>query len=200
MHNKLIVGIITLSMVSLFGCGSTKAVADNTNTVTDNTNTVADNTESNSSNQVGDSQEKEPEAIKIEKNKTVSMTDGTKEIDFTLTDVVFEKEVHSTSDNMYQQYFPDIDDESYICAKITVKNTGGDTVDYNFFDDITVTFDNKYNYGMQQLDLASMVMSQYWSCQPLKSYDIYFLQSVPDDVKNMGCNITFKVGDTLYKY
>lgn len=80
------------------------------------------------------------------------------------------------------------------------QNIGGDSTSYSFFDDIEVTFDDKYNYRMQQLDLDSSVMSQYWSCQPLKTVDIYWVQSVPDEVKTMGCNISFKVGETLYKY
>ena len=101
---------------------------------------------------------------------------------------------------MFARYFPDKDDESYIVAKITIKNIGGDSTSYSFFDDIEVTFDDKYNYRMQQLDLDSSVMSQYWSCQPLKTVDIYWVQSVPDEVKTMGCNISFKVGETLYKY
>jgi len=63
-----------------------------------------------------------------------------------------------------------------------------------------VSFGGKYNYRMQQLDLESSIMSQYWGCDPLKTVDVYFVQSVPDDVKSMGCNITFNVGNTLYKY
>lgn len=202
MKKKLFIGIVTISMLVLYGCGnsSTNTVADNsTNTVEDNTNNIADNT-NNDTNNVEEAAPEQQETTKISKGETVTMTNGTNEIEFTLTDVAFEKEVHSTSDNMYQQYFPDVDDESYICAKITLKNVGGDSVSDRFFDDIQVTFDNKFNYGMQQLDLASMVMSQYWSCDPLKSIDIYFLASVPDEVKDMGCNISFKVGDTTYKY
>lgn len=206
MKKHLFIGIV-MSAIVLYGCGSaaTNTVTDNTtsttNTVADNTtNTVADN--SGGGNAVSDSkpEEEEKQAIKINKGETVTMVDGSYEIEYTLKDVVFEKEVHSKSDNQFAQYFPDIDDESYIVAKLEIKNVGGDSVGYNFFDDIQVTFDNKYNYHMQQLDLESSVMSQYWSCQPLKTVEVYWVQTVPDEVKDKGVNITFTVGDTSYKY
>ena len=202
MRKRLFIGIITISAIALYGCGntSTNTVADNTtNTVADNTtNTVADSSGDN--NVVADSKPEEQQSVKINKGETVTMTNGSYELEYTLKDVVFEKEVYSKSDNQFAEYFPDIDDESYIVAKLELKNVGGDTVSYNFFDDIQVTFDNKYNYRMQQLDLESSVMSQFWSCQPLKTVEVYWVQSVPDEVKDKGVNISFTVGDTLYKY
>ena len=207
--NKKIISFILVSIMCLclVACGNntSNSVEDNTgNVVEDNTSNIVkdntSNTQDDKGNVVQEEVSKEPDSIKVEMNNTVTLKKQDKEIEFTLTDVVFENEVYSNSDNMFASYFPDIEEESYIVAKITIKNIGGDSVDYNFFDDITVIFDNKFNYGMQQLDLESSVMSQYWSCQPLKSVDIYWVQSVPDEVKTMGCNISFMVEDILCKY
>ena len=137
---------------------------------------------------------------KINKNETVEMKSEDFQIEFTLTDVVFKDDVYSRSDNSFARYYCDVEGESYIVAKINVKNVGGETIDYNIFDDMIVTFGDKYSYDMCQLDLESAVLSEYWSCQPLKTTEIYWLMSVPDEVKTMGCSISFKVGDVSYKY
>lgn len=205
MKKVLSIIILGCAVLCFTACNNNSPQSTVGNSVDDNsTNIIGDSStniiDDNTSNSAQDETPKEPEFIKVNENSMLTMLNGKKEIEFTLTDVCFQSEVHSNSDNMFAEYFPDKDDESYIVAKITIKNIGGDSTSYSFFDDIEVTFDDKYNYRMQQLDLDSSVMSQYWSCQPLKTVDIYWVQSVPDEVKTMGCNISFKVGETLYKY
>lgn len=175
--------------------------------ISEQSNIDSDSDEGDTINQIRDNtgteqetESEEVDAIKIELNNLLEMQNDVEKIEYTLTDVVFQDEVYSNSDNMYATYFPDIEGESYVVAKISVRNIGSDLTGYWIFDDIQVTFNNEYNYGMQQLDLESSVMSQYWTCQPLKITDIYWVQSVPDEVKEMGCNITFTVGDASYKY
>jgi hypothetical protein len=143
---------------------------------------------------------------------TFTLSDGTNELEITFNGVDFEQEVHSTSDNMYQQYFADKEEESYIVMKLDIKNVGGNSISdkvftgYNSdkaeYGKILLTFDDKYNYQMQQLDTESMVMSKYWSIEPLKSQAIYFLQSVPDELVETPYTITFSLvdDDTICRY
>ncbi|MCI8464393.1 MAG: hypothetical protein HFI63_00810 [Lachnospiraceae bacterium] len=67
---------------------------------------------------------------------------------------------------------------------------------------IKIDFNDKYNYSLTQLDTESLVMSQYWSLAPLKSQEVYFLQSVPDEVVSLPFVIEFTIGDseTIYRY
>lgn len=197
--------ILGCAILCLTACSnnSQQSVAENSiddNTTISNQENSVNDVDDNTSNNVQSETSKESEFIKVNKNSKLTMSDGTDEIEFTLTDVCFQNEVHSNSTNPFASYFPDKDGESYIVAKITIKNIGGNSTGYYFFDDIQVTFGGKYNYTLQELDLESSVMSKYWSCAPLKTVEIYWVQSVSDEVKSMGCNISFKVGDDLYKY
>ncbi len=205
MKKALTLLILGCSILSFTACSNSSTQVGGGNSVNDNTqssaqqnngNIVTDDTENN----IQEEANNESASTKVSKNSTLTMSNGDREIEYTLTDVCFMNEVHSNSDNMFASYFPDKDDESYVVAKITIKNVGGDSIGESFFDDIEVTFDGKFKYRMQQLDLESSVMSQFWSCQPLKTVDIYWVQSVPDEVKSMGCNISFKVGKTTYTY
>lgn len=126
------------------------------------------------------------------------------EAEVVIKDVAFMDEVHSTSDNMFRNYYADVDGEKYFVIKLSIKNLGGKTMSDN---DISggeeqypyVKFDNKYEYGLSQLDSTSMVMSPYWSIQPLKSLDVYLLQSVPDEVTSNTYTAYFSIGGNQYK-
>ncbi len=142
--------------------------------------------------------------VSIKDGDILTITDGKNEIELTWNTVSFDDEVYNTSDNQFKQYFPDQEGETYLVAKMNVKNTGGDTVSDSFFDDyyrnIEVVFDGKYKYSLQQLDTTSMVMSKFWSVQPLKNLDINFVQLIPDEIIDKPYEITFTVGETTYSY
>ena len=177
MKKALTLLILGCSILSFTACSNSSTQVGGGNSVNDNTqssaqqnngNIVTDDTENN----IQEESNNESASTKVSKNSTLTMSNGDREIEYTLTDVCFMNEVHSNSDNMFASYFPDKDDESYVVAKITIKNVGSDSIGESFFDDIEITFDGKFKYRMQQLDLESSVMSQFWSCQPLKTVDI----------------------------
>ncbi len=121
-----------------------------------------------------------------------------------IKDVSFMEEVHNTSDNMFKQYLPNKDGEKYFVIKLAITNLGGESLSNNDLENVgeqtlNVEFDGKYNYRLQQLDSTSMVMSEFWSIQPLKSLDVYLLQSVPDEVTSKPYTAYFSVGGNKYK-
>lgn len=141
-------------------------------------------------------------SVKIGDKLNPSWNGGEAEVK--INDVSFMDEVNSTSDNMFKQYFPNKDGEKYFVIKMTITNLGGDNLSHYDLEPISeqilnVEFDNKYNYHLQQLDSTSSVMSQYWSIQPLKSLDVYLLQSVPDEVTSKPYTAYFSVGGNKYK-
>lgn len=142
--------------------------------------------------------------VEIKDGDVLVATHETSEIEISWDTVEFQQEVYSKSDNMYASYFPDSENETYIVAKMNIKNLGGDIVSYSVFRDyerdIVVTFDNKYNYIMQQLDVTSSVMSEYWTLDPLKSQEVYFVQLIPDEVINKPYTISFTMDNTKYTY
>ena len=208
MKRKICSVLCAMMVISLVGCGSSNkkaenTVVDSTKVVEDNTKVVEDNTSTVEETE-GKTVEEEsvPENIKIGQGETVTIKNGTNEIELSIEEVTFENEVYSKSDNMFASYFPDKEEESYVVVKPVIKNVGGDTISDNFFDrgKIVITFGDKFNYPMQQLDLQSSVMSQYWSCAPLKTADVWFVQSVPDEVKTMNYVLTITVDGIVYEY
>ena len=189
---KAIKTLITASLLFGMGCGTATSVPD-----------VSDNS-AQSSQTNAEEKQTDTEMISIHNGDHLTISDGTDEIELDWQTVEFEKEVYSSSDNRFAQYFPDQEDETYLVAKMKIKNIGGDNVDQSFFEDyyrsIEVQFDGKYKYKMQQLDTTSAVMSQFWSIQPLKSLDVYFLQSIPDEIIDKVYELTFTVGNSTYRY
>ncbi|MCM1265425.1 MAG: hypothetical protein NC200_04425 [Candidatus Gastranaerophilales bacterium] len=166
------------------------------------------------SEEAGENSTDNNEIYNIFCDTTFSASDSENDLEITVNSVDFEQEVHSLVEdtNMYSQYFPDKEEETYIVMRLNIKNNGGEQISYKIFDGynselreynkITVIFDNKYNYNMQQLDTQSIVMGSNWHIQPLKEQEVYFVQSVPDEVVSMPFTITFKVGNsnTVYTY
>lgn len=142
--------------------------------------------------------------VEIKDGDVFVATHEASEIEISWDTVDFQQEVYSKSDNMYASYFPDSENETYIVAKMNIKNLGGDIVNYSVLEDnkrdIVVTFDNKYNYIMQQLDVTSSVMSKYWKLDPLKSQEVYFVQLIPDEVIDKPYTISFTMDNTKYTY
>lgn len=158
------------------------------------TDTVDDNNETTDTMETGEN------ILDIHIGDVFNLSNGKNELEITLNDVNFEQEVYSTSDNMFASYFPDIDGESYLVMKLSIKNLGGDNISYQLFDSynsekIVAMFADKYNYRMQQLDTTSSVMSEYWTIAPLKNLDVYFLQTIPDEIIDQPFTITFKLVD-----
>lgn len=121
-----------------------------------------------------------------------------------IKDVSFMEEVNSTSDNMFKQYFANKDGEKYFVIKMSITNLGGENLSNDDLEGVSeqtlnVEFDGKYNYHLQQLDSTSSVMSEYWSIQPLKTLDVYLLQSVPDEVTSKSYTAYFSIGGNKYK-
>ena len=189
---KTIKAFLSASLLLVVGCGTATSVPD----VDDNS---AQSLQSNEEEKHDDLKE-----ITIHNGDHLTISDGTDEIEVDWQTVEFEKEVYSNSDNKFAQYFPDKEDETYLVAKLKIKNIGGDNVDQSFFEDfdriIEVQFDGKYKYKMQQLDTTSAVMSQFWSIQPLKNQEVYFVQSIPDEIIDKEYVLTFTVGNSTYKY
>ncbi len=135
--------------------------------------------------------------VQVKKHTKIKMSDGENEIEFKLIDINFQNEVHSTSGSTY--YLSDVDGESYFVAKTTIKNIGGNKIYDSDFDDIEVTFGEKYNYHLSSCYLEDDVFG-FWGCDPLITKEIYLVKSVPDEVISMDYSISIKFGDTLYKY
>ena len=102
----------------------------------------------------------------------------------------------------------DIDGETYLCAMVKIKNTGGSSVDQyiispkgnQYYYDIKVIFDDKYTYSMEQVDITEHMLGDRWKLDPLKTIDIWFCASVPDEIISSPYTITFDIGDATYKY
>lgn len=158
---------------------------------------------SNSTEKSTESSTDSKKIIEVKKGTDTEISDGDNKFTLHLDDVEFDDEIHSKSDNMYSQYYTDQDGETYVVAKMHIKNTGGDSLSYSVFEDynknITIQFNNEYNYYMQQIDPESTVLSQFWVIDPLKTAEVYFAQSVPDEVIKMPYVIQFEVGDTTYQ-
>ena len=139
----------------------------------------------------------------LNKGDVITSNFGSNEIQLTLKSVDFQDEVKSFSDNMFASYFADVAGEKYIVVKTNIKNLGGNSIsnyDIENYNESTlyVTFDNKYNYALQQLDTTSCVMSEFWSLEPLKSQDVYFVNTVPDELSKKSYTVYFTLGDTDY--
>ncbi|MCH5332789.1 MAG: hypothetical protein J1D89_02425 [Agathobacter sp.] len=152
--------------------------------------------------------------LEINIGDTFTLSDGTNELEITLTSVDLQQEVHSLVEdtNMFSKYYADQDGETYVVMKLDIKNLGGANITDDVFEGynsekraynkILLTFDDKYNYRLVQLDTKSIVMSKYWNLAPLKSQAVYFLQSVPDEIIDKPFIITFSLakGDTICRY
>ncbi len=138
------------------------------------------------------------EFVVIKEGETTQISNDVCEIEVTLNDIISSNLVTKSASDSGEAFlsFPDIPDESYICVVMTVKNVGANAVDYTIFKDINIICGGKYNYDMTQADVTYGAMDYYWQCDPLKSCDILFFRSVPDEALNMGCNISFYAGDT----
>jgi len=199
MKKVICIVIILCIGILITGCRCSSSYDESNDTKQERSKvTVRNNTENSTTNSTANISKTDSELNKIELNNTILLKDG--KIEFTMNGIGFQDEVNSTSDNMYAHYFVDEEGESYFVAQISIRNIGGNTVNYNDFKDIKVVFNDTYNYTMQQVDPASSVLSQFWQCEPLKTTDIYWVQSVPDEVKEMKPYITFKVGNKTYKY
>ena len=142
----------------------------------------------------------EKTGVVFQTGETLSIKDGDNEIEMLCKSVDFESEVYGSSTNMFASYFPDKEDETYVVMKTNIKNTGGNNVSYSIFDDIGIIFSEKYNYGLQQLDVPNSAMSKYWTIEPLKEQEVYFVQSIPDELTTAPFVITLKVNDDTYTY
>ncbi|WP_285816090.1 hypothetical protein [Thomasclavelia cocleata] len=159
-----------------------------------------------------DTKEDTGNILDIYEGNTFTLSDGTNELEITLNSIDFEQEVHSLSDNPFSSYFTDEEGETYIVMKLNIKNIGGNTISEKVFDGynsdikeygkILLTFENKYNYQMQQLDTENPALSPFWNIEPLKSKVIYFFQSVPDEIIEKSYVITFSLvnDDIICRY
>lgn len=138
---------------------------------------------------------------------TFEASDGDEKVEITVNSVDFEEEVTSP----FTKYgFPNKDNEIYVVAKLTIKNIGYDRIQEKFFDDVVVAddkeiklvLDGKYNYKMLAVNSEDSIFSEYWSIDPLKSKEIYFIKTVPDELALKPLEISFSFGSnkTLYKY
>lgn len=160
------------------------------------------------------STEKETNILVINEGDIFVLSDGINELEITLDCVNIEQEIHSLVEdtNNYSQYYADIEDESYVIMKLNIKNIGSDSISQDVFEgynskerkynEIALTFEDKYNYKMTQLDTQNIIMSSYWKIEPLKSQAIYFWKSVPDEIIEKPYTIQFSLanGDTYCIY
>ena len=136
--------------------------------------------------------------VSIKPGETVVSKWGTKEVEYSLYSVGFQEEVYSYSDNMFASYYSDAQGEQYLVVKANIKNLCGETISDSVIDEISVIFDDKYTYALQQLDTTSSVMSRFWAIEPLKSQEVFFLNTIPDELVNSHYKIYFKIGTTEY--
>lgn len=172
--------------VSLSACGNSAQQLETT-TVVDNTKGTVITEEKNARN-----------TVPITTNETVTMVNESEEIELTVKEISYESEIDSKSDNMFKEYFKDVDNETYLVLKTDIKNIGGNSVNYRFFDSTSVVYEDKYNYKLQPADIESTVLSSYWSVDPLKTTEVYFFQSVPDELKGKAFKATFSAGQNDY--
>ena len=152
------------------------------------------------------------EVVEEEKVEMVSLTKGTMftvkkeddEAEVTINSVTIRKQIDTKSDNPYASYFPEQEGQKYIDVELTIKNIGGNKIGDEMFEDyhnaIVIQFDSKYNYTMQQLDIFNSAFTQYWSLEPLKTYELHWIALVPDEVTDKPYEITFTVGNETYSY
>lgn len=74
--------------------------------------------------------------LEIHAGETVFLSDDTNELSLTLSSVDFEQEIHSLVEdtNQFSRYYSDIAGETYIVMKLFIKNTGGNNISNDIFD------------------------------------------------------------------
>lgn len=172
--------IVTLLLICLSGCGL------NSNNTTNTSKTNAEKTE-------------EVIPTEIDINEHITMKKDTDEIDFCIKEICWEDIVESKDDNMFRSVYSDVDGERYFVIKTDIKNIGGDTVTSDFIGKVNVQFSSKYNYQLRAVDIYSCVLTQYWSCQPLKTVEVYFLASIPDELVGESYTATFDLAGAFDK-
>jgi hypothetical protein len=211
---KVISLILAVAMLfTLFACGGKESESS---TETSGAGTTSEQYTGGAGNST-DEQNNES-VVSVQLGTAFTATDSANEVEILWNSIDFAQEVHSLVENTsnYARYIADIEGETFVIAKITLKNLGGDAIsdsifsnyyysDYyqkNYYHEIVVTFSDKYNYEMAQLDTESTVMSAYWTLEPLKTQEVYFYASIPDELVTEPFYIKFSVGDseTIYQY
>lgn len=210
-------GILTFLAVTVFLTTTACAASNSNSGSSGNSSNESSLQTSNNSSTIKSSNESSTESISTSsssvasepKNKIIQLekqgekhtvADGKYEIEISFNGVDKSSEVRSKSTNMFSQYFVDQSDETYLYLSLDIKNIGGDSVSYRVFDDIKIIYDDKYKYYAQQLDTESPVMSQYWSISPLKSQEVWFVASIPDEIINKSFVFSFKMGKTTFEF
>lgn len=146
--------------------------------------------------------------IQVKKGEVINSKWDSNEVELTIKSISFEQKVKSKSDNMFSYEFIDEPGEKYIVVKTIIKNLGGTAISEqiiqdnwtNITDPLEVVFDEKYTYPMQQVDITNMVLSGFYSIQPLKSLEVYFVVSVPDELTSKPYKVFFSIGENSYYY
>ena len=143
--------------------------------------------------------------VKINIGDVINVKEGNREFEIHFNGVEYRQEVYSTSDEMYKSCLPDIENETYICAEIQIKNVGSNMVSHSIFEHdsvntIKLSFDGEHCFDMQPLDLKSPILSSVWLVEPLKACEIWFVKSVPNKALSTPCEISFTVGGTTYLF
>lgn len=143
--------------------------------------------------------------IKLSIGETVKPVWSGGEAEIKLKDVSFKEEISSTSRNSFKQYISDIKDEKFLVFETNIKNLSGNNIgDADLLDEnrksAYVIFDAKYEYKLRPIDSTSVILSEYWSIQPLKSLDVYSIASIPDELVSKPFEVYFPVNGIRYKY
>lgn len=192
---KVILALGAVTVLLMTACVPPIYTTENSSTQTSSSSSTL-----YSSTQSTISPKPENNVILLHDNKSYKATNGKDEIELTCIGVFTCSEVRSNSTNQFAEYFSDILDETYVYMKLKIKNIGCDTVSDPVFKDIKLIFDNKYNYHPQQLNMESDTMSQFWSLEPLKYQDVWFVASIPDEIVNKGFEFSFSVGNTTFEF
>lgn len=155
---------------------------------------------------------KEDNIIEIYPEEVYILSNEKDKIELTLNYKSLQDEIYGLKEQKYvKTYLSDIENETYLILSVTIKNIGSDSISDSIFDDIILTVTDRYNYNMQQIDPNDSILSQFWVLEPLKTKEIWFIKSIPDEFvgkvpndnymfRSFNLDISLKNGNTIYRY
>lgn len=155
---------------------------------------------------------KEDTIIEIDPDEVYTLDNGKDKIELTLNYKSLEDKVYGLKEQKYvETYLSDIENETYLILSVTIKNVGSDSISESIFDNIILTVTDRYNYNMQQIDPNNSILSQFWVLEPLKTKEIWFIKSIPDEFigkvpndnfmfRSFKLDISLKDTDIIYRY
>ncbi|WP_337034736.1 bZIP transcription factor [Paenibacillus illinoisensis] len=200
--------LLVAAFLSITACSTQPtAVTKSDDLVTNEVQTTAAQTESTEDSTVSAEaveQEKEDIATTIKKGDPVTV-DGFAEI--SVTKQQFSKKIEpSKPGNFYTYYESKEDDSTYFALTVKAKNLYSTGIDADEIADVTLIFDNQYDYPtfstVEEKGGEDFTYSNITSISPLKTTTLYYLAEIPNEVADSDkpLKAVIKIKDEVFEY